>query len=60
MYLLDTNHCSYIINNTPSVITALRSRSANEIGIQYLGADGTEVICTTSLKASLAQKQGSV
>jgi tRNA(fMet)-specific endonuclease VapC len=36
MYLLDTNHCSYIINNTPSVITALHSRSANEIGINII------------------------
>ncbi len=36
MYLLDTNHCSYIINNTSSVITALRSRSANEIGISII------------------------
>ncbi|MCY7390907.1 MAG: type II toxin-antitoxin system VapC family toxin [Leptolyngbyaceae cyanobacterium CAN_BIN12] len=36
MYLLDTNHCSYIINNTPSVITALRSRSDNEIGISII------------------------
>lgn len=36
MYLLDTNHCSYIINNTPSVIAALRSRSANEIGISII------------------------
>lgn len=36
MYLLDTNHCSYIINNTPSVINALRSRSASEIGISII------------------------
>ncbi|UBF23781.1 type II toxin-antitoxin system VapC family toxin [Kovacikia minuta CCNUW1] len=36
MYLLDTNHCSYIINNTPSVITALRSRSINEIGVSII------------------------
>ena len=36
MYLLDTNHCSYIINNTPSVITALRSRSTSEIGISII------------------------
>ncbi|MBU7584076.1 MAG: type II toxin-antitoxin system VapC family toxin [Nostoc sp. TH1S01] len=36
MYLLDTNHCSYIINNTPSVIAALVSRSASEIGISII------------------------
>jgi tRNA(fMet)-specific endonuclease VapC len=36
MYLLDTNHCSYIINNTPNVITALRSRSTSEIGISII------------------------
>jgi tRNA(fMet)-specific endonuclease VapC len=36
MYLLDTNHCSYIINNIPSVISALRSRSAHDIGISII------------------------
>lgn len=36
MYLLDTNHCSYIINNTSSVIAALRSRSTSEIGISII------------------------
>jgi tRNA(fMet)-specific endonuclease VapC len=36
MYLLDTNHCSYIINNNPQVIAALRSRSAEEIGISII------------------------
>jgi tRNA(fMet)-specific endonuclease VapC len=36
MYLLDTNHCSYIINNNPNVIIALRSRSASEIGISIV------------------------
>ncbi len=36
MYLLDTNHCSYIINNNPKVITALQSRSASEIGISII------------------------
>ncbi|BAZ16181.1 hypothetical protein NIES4071_80560 [Calothrix sp. NIES-4071] len=36
MYLLDTNHCSYIINNNPKVTTALRSRSTNEIGISII------------------------
>lgn len=36
MYLIDTNHCSYIINNNPKVIAALRSRSGNEIGISII------------------------
>lgn len=36
MYLLDTNHCSYIINNNPKVIAALRSRSSNDIGISII------------------------
>jgi tRNA(fMet)-specific endonuclease VapC len=36
MYLLDTNHCSYIINNNSNVIAALRSRSDNEIGISIV------------------------
>ena len=36
MYLLDTNHCSYIINNNHNVIAALRSRSASEIGISII------------------------
>ncbi|MDF5723872.1 MAG: type II toxin-antitoxin system VapC family toxin [Rhizonema sp. PD37] len=36
MYLLDTNHCSYIINNTPNVIAAVQSRSTNDIGISII------------------------
>jgi len=36
MYLLDTNHCSYIINNTPNVIAALQSRSDSNIGISII------------------------
>ncbi|OUL33632.1 type II toxin-antitoxin system VapC family toxin [Nostoc sp. 106C] len=36
MYLLDTNHCSYIIDNIPNVITALQSRSGSEIGISII------------------------
>lgn len=36
MYLLDTNHCSYIINNNPNVIAALRSRSKSEIVISII------------------------
>ena len=36
MYLLDTNHCSYIINNTPNVIAALESRSDSNIGISII------------------------
>jgi tRNA(fMet)-specific endonuclease VapC len=36
MYLLDTNHCSYIINNNPNVIKVLRSRFASEIGISIV------------------------
>ncbi len=36
MYLLDTNHCSYIINNNSNVIATLRSHSTNEIGISII------------------------
>ncbi len=36
MYLLDTNHCSYIINNNPNVIAAVQSRSASDIGISII------------------------
>ena len=36
MYLLDTNHCSYIINNTPNVIATVQSRSASDIGISII------------------------
>lgn len=36
MYLLDTNHCSYIINNTPSVVSVLRSRASSDIGISII------------------------
>lgn len=36
MYLLDTNHCSYINNNNPTVTAALRSRSTSEIGINII------------------------
>ncbi|GAA6616612.1 type II toxin-antitoxin system VapC family toxin [Scytonema sp. NUACC26] len=36
MYLLDTNHCSYIIDNIPNVIAAVQSRSANDIGISII------------------------
>jgi tRNA(fMet)-specific endonuclease VapC len=36
MYLLDTNHCSDIINNNPKVIAALRDRSESAIGISII------------------------
>ena len=36
MYLLDTNHCSYIINNNPKVVAALQSRRTSEIGISVI------------------------
>lgn len=36
MYLLDTNHCSYIINDNPNVIATLQSRSGREIGISII------------------------
>ncbi|MBD2070741.1 type II toxin-antitoxin system VapC family toxin [Leptolyngbya sp. FACHB-671] len=36
MYLLDTNHCSYIINNNSIVADALRSRFTSEIGISII------------------------
>lgn len=36
MYLLDTNHCSYIIENIPTVIANLRSRSTAAIGLNII------------------------
>jgi len=36
MYLLDTNHCTYIINNNQIVIEALRLRATSEIGISII------------------------
>ncbi|KAM3098287.1 type II toxin-antitoxin system VapC family toxin [Phormidesmis sp. 146-35] len=36
MYLLDTNHCSYIINHHPRVIAELRSRSETSFGINII------------------------
>ncbi len=39
MYLLDTNHCSYIINNTPNLIATVQSRSVSDIGISIITYD---------------------
>ena len=36
MYLLDTNHCSYIINNVSTVVNVLRSRASSDIGISII------------------------
>jgi len=36
MYLLDTNHCSYIINGNTNVISTLRSRSVYDFGISII------------------------
>jgi tRNA(fMet)-specific endonuclease VapC len=36
MYLLDTNHCSYIIDNIPNIIAAVQSRSASDISISII------------------------
>jgi tRNA(fMet)-specific endonuclease VapC len=50
MYLLDTNHCSYIINNNPNVIKVLRSRFASEIGISIV-TYGELLYISSSLKS---------
>jgi tRNA(fMet)-specific endonuclease VapC len=36
MYLLDTNHCSYIIDGQPQVIAALSARSESNVGINII------------------------
>jgi tRNA(fMet)-specific endonuclease VapC len=36
MYLLDTNHCSYIIDGQPQVIAAVSSRSESNLGISII------------------------
>jgi tRNA(fMet)-specific endonuclease VapC len=36
MYLLDTNHCSYIIDNHPSVIAAFQTHSEAHFGISVI------------------------
>lgn len=35
-YLLDTNHCSYIINGDPQIIDALNTRADGVIGISII------------------------
>jgi len=35
-YLLDTNHCSYIINGNSQVIDALNTRATDNIGISII------------------------
>lgn len=58
MYLLDTNHCSYIINHTPNVIAALQSRSANDIGIRIITYG--ELLYMTEKSERLAQNLAAV
>jgi tRNA(fMet)-specific endonuclease VapC len=36
MYLLDTNHCSYIIDGQPQVIAAVSSLSGSNLGINII------------------------
>jgi tRNA(fMet)-specific endonuclease VapC len=35
-YLLDTNHCSYIINGDPKVTDKLKSHSADTVGVSII------------------------
>ena len=36
MYLLDTNHCSYLINNNPPVVAAAQSHAQDPFGISII------------------------
>lgn len=36
MYLLDTNHCSYLINNNPQVVATAQSYAQDPFGISII------------------------
>lgn len=36
MYLLDTNHCSYLINNNPQVVATAQSYAQDSFGISII------------------------
>ena len=36
MYLLDTNHCSYLINNNPQVVATAQSHAQDPFGISII------------------------
>jgi tRNA(fMet)-specific endonuclease VapC len=57
-YLLDTNHCSYIINGNPKVIDALKSCSATTVGISIITY--AELIYMTEKSEMKSQNFGSV
>ncbi|MDF5709853.1 MAG: hypothetical protein PUP90_19845 [Nostoc sp. S4] len=36
MYLLDTNHCSYLINNNPQIVATAQSHAQDPFGISII------------------------
>jgi tRNA(fMet)-specific endonuclease VapC len=57
-YLLDTNHCSYIINGNPKVIDALKSGSATTVCISIITY--AELLYMTEKSEMKSQNFGSV
>ncbi|WP_338422957.1 type II toxin-antitoxin system VapC family toxin [Anabaena sphaerica] len=57
-YLLDTNHCSYIINGNPQVTDTLKFRSAVTIGVSIITY--AELLYMTEKSALKSQNLGAV
>lgn len=57
-YLLDTNHCSYIINGNPQVTDALKSYAGLTIGVSIITY--AELLYMTEKSALKSQNLGAV